>query len=90
MTNVILNASGTDNGGSLDHLSLRRNIVHSDFLVLYRPKPVATSTNVKPKNQHSAFLFRKNLIQATKEALGSQKRTKKSLKRLQREHESCW
>ena len=81
MTNVILNASGTDNGGSLDHLSLTRNIVHSDFLVLYRPKPVATSTNVKPKNQHSAFLLRKNLIQATKKALGSQKRTKKEFKK---------
>lgn len=55
MTNVILNASGTDNGGSLDHLSLRRNIVLSYFLALWEPKPGTRAVKFKPKTQHLGY-----------------------------------
>ena len=41
--------------GSLDHLSLRRNIVLSYFLALWEPKPGTRAVKFKPKTQHLGY-----------------------------------
>ena len=54
-----------------------RNIVHSDFLALFEPKPGTIAAKIKPKNERSTFLLGDNLKQAAKDARRSQELTKK-------------